>query len=370
MNAKFLRYLDKLAGFFIYAVLPPFGAFVRKKKFERKILVIKLWAIGETILALPAIKELKRLYRGYKIIALCTNYNRAVFDRCKYVDGVISFSPFGILKALESARKENFEIVVDFEPYTKISSAVAFLSGAKTRVGFSSRKLLYTRFAEPERIHAVKNFVNLAKLLGNVKYPKELVKLSLDAKDRKAGLEILRKNGIGKGGLKIGVHAGLGYSSAIRKWPGKKFALLCDKLAEKYGAKIVFVGSEKDRRLNESIISLMKFKTAEIYENVPTLAAVMENLDLFIANDSGPMHLAAAMGVPTIGLFGPNMPELYGPYGSRNIGIYKGPGEPYIRPFDGSFPESYRKEYDTDMIEVEDVMGAASRFLKRGSIRP
>jgi ADP-heptose:LPS heptosyltransferase len=96
--------------------------------------------------------------------------------------------------------------------------------------------------------------------------------------------------------------------------------------------------------------------------SLPRLAALLERVDLMISNDTGPMHLAAAMGTPTIGLFGPQLPQRFGPYPpSQNKAFYKGDGRAYINVHLGRFA---RCPHDLlNRIAAEEVFAAALELL-------
>lgn len=366
MIGKILRQLDKTLGYILYLLVYFLGNIIPKKSGNKNILVIKLWAIGESVLVLPSLRELKKLYPDHKIFVLCTDYNKSVFENCEYVDDIISFNISNFFGILSKVRKHNFYMSIDFEPYTKFSSVMSYLSGSRIRLGFSNRKLLYTKSVTPKKIHAVENYINLISLIKKIKYPNKLVKLIVNKKS-----VVKAKNIIGNNKkIKIGIHAGLGSSSSVRGWDWENFAYVANKLYKKYNADIFIFGTSKELQINSKIISKLEFKPKQVYENLSTVIAVLEKLDLFIANDSGPMHIAASMGVPTIGIFGPNMPKLYGPYGKRNIGLYKGPNNPCIKPFEGKFPEKCSVEYDINKIEPEEVVNVSVKILKRARIRP
>ena len=92
----------------------------------------------------------------------------------------------------------------------------------------------------------------------------------------------------------------------------------------------------------------------------------MKELTLFISNDTGPMHIAAAQGTPTIGLFGPNLPTRFAPFGPDNIALYeKTPCSPCINVHKGSFPDCFNPEKGLCMkqIRVEQVCAAATQLL-------
>ncbi len=348
--SRCLRLLDKVVGTILYNILP---VFCKKTSRGKHILVIKLWALGESVLTLPAIAMLKRIYPKKRIIVFCTKNNKDIFIGQKFIDEVFvfDFKPRSILRFMN---RKDIGISIDFEPFTNFSSVISYLSGAKMRIGFSNRKKLYTHAVEPqEDLHAVKNFVNLIRVIKNVPYPKKLVKLAFTKNDEQRIKEILK--GL-KSKMLIGIHAGSAGSSISRRWPEEKWAKLCDNLIQKYKAEIILVGQGSDSTINKKIVKIVKNKNHVLDLSgkikLKELFAVMKKLDLFIGNDSGPMHIAAAMGVPTIGLFGPNLPERYGPYGKQCIGIYKGSGKPSVMPFRGIFSDNS----EINKIKVRDVL--------------
>lgn len=367
MENKILRFSDKIIGSILYGFFYIVCKLSKPKKRGNNILAIKLWAIGESVLVLPALKTIKAEGKG-RLFVLVTKQNMHVFRNLDFIDGVIklNLNPVKMFKISRKLKKRGIGMCIDFEPYTKFSAVMAYLSGAKTRIGFGNRPKLYTKIIQAdENIHAVKNFINLANglpsLSRKIKYPEKLVPLKYSKEDEKCVTEKLKEHGIGKKDMLIGMHAGSASSSLSRRWSEEKFAELCNKLIDKYDAKIILVGSESESVINKSIINMtgngniLNF-AGEI--NLKELFALMKKLKLFVANDSGPMHIAAAMGTPTIGLFGPNLPEHYGPYGKRHIGLYKGNGIPSVRPFRGIFGENQ----EIDKIRVADVLESVKKI--------
>ncbi|MEM7819775.1 MAG: glycosyltransferase family 9 protein [Candidatus Aenigmatarchaeota archaeon] len=366
MDGKFLRFIDRIFGVLLYIIFS-----IMYKKHESRItgknvLAIKLWALGESVLILPALNILRKC--GYKISVIATKQNKTIFEGLNFIDEIIilNLNPFEFFKTIKKIRGKRFDICIDFEPYTKFSSVLSLLSNAKMRIGFSNRSKLYTNIVEPnEDIHAVKNFINLISVLHRASYPKKLVELKFTKQDKNRIKSIMKEYMIKKSNILIGVHAGSASSSISRRWSEYKFAELCDKLIENYNANIILIGGKNEKKINDKIISITKNKDKIIDFSgklkLKELFALMKYFDLFIANDSGPMHISAAMGVKTIGLFGPNLPERYGPYGNKNIGLYKGNGIPAIRPFKGIFSENN----EINKIEVEDVIRAVNILLKK-----
>ena len=366
MQGGFLRLLDGTVGRLFYGLSWMFTLLPKSR--EKRILAIKFWALGDTLDMLPALAAIRKGMRDRELYVLCTKNNAAVFELSGLADRVIALdygNPASIIKTALTLVK-GFSICLDFEPFTYISASFSALTRAPRRIGFSNRKLLYTESARPQKMHAVHNFMNLARFLVHADDPKALVRLKVSRKARSRATALLPK------GELIGIHAGSSSSSKIRRWNEKNFAKLADYLATKHNAAIAIVGGKLDAKAAANVENMMKNKPINLAGKIDleTLAACMEKMSLFVANDSGPMHLASAMGVPTIGLFGPNKPELYGPYGRECIGLYKGPKEPYIRPFEAQFPEKYKPEYDVNKITVQEVITAAARILGHGNSRP
>jgi len=368
MQGGLLRLLDATLGrmiyyaFFLLCPLAP-------KTCKGDILAIKLWAMGDSIDALPAMQALKKALPGRRLAVLCTKNNEAVFRLSGIADYLIIMdykNPVSAAQTFALLAKKGFSVCADFEPFAYVSAALAFASRAKTRLGFSNRKLLYTKIADPQKIHVVENFMNLPRLLAPAPSIRTLLRLYVSRNARAKAKRLLP---VGK---LIGLHPGSSSSSKIRRWDERNFANLADSLACKHRATVVITGGRHDMKAAVSVEGMMKTNPVNLAGriDIETLAACMEKMSLFIANDSGPMHLAAAMGVPTVGLFGPNKPELYGPYGPRCIGLYKGPQEPYIKPFKAEFPEKYMPEYDVNNITVKEALKASENLLARGNTRP
>jgi heptosyltransferase-2 len=364
MNGKLLRFADKVAGSLLYGIYGSFSNKYAQKPGDQNVLAIKLWALGESVLILPALRSLSD--NGYRISVIVTKQNKAIFEGLDFIDEVIVLK-LGLLKlrkAVKIVKNLNFDTCIDFEPYTKFSAVLSYLSGAKMRIGFNNRPKLYTNVVKPiENMHAVKNFVNLINVLEKVSYPEKLEPLYFSKADENSMSAVLKRCGAKITETMIGIHAGSASSSLSRRWSEERFAKLCDKIIEKYNAKIFLVGSQNEEDINQRIISMMRHKEGAINLagklSLKQFFALCKKFDLFIANDSGPMHIAAAMGVKTIGLFGPNLPERYGPYGKKCMGLYKGNGIPAIMPFQGKFSENN----EMSKIKVDDVLGAVEKLL-------
>ncbi|MFC1769003.1 glycosyltransferase family 9 protein [Nanoarchaeota archaeon] len=353
MKVQVVRFLDRYFGGLLCIIL---GLFPRKRDSEGKsILCVQLWGIGESILTLPAISELK------KVKVLVTERNKDVFNGYFDVE-VIKTDPLSVFKFILKNRNK-YDIVIDFEEYLNVSSIISYFVG-KRRIGFSHalRSRLYTDKVDyNDKQHCSQTFMDLMKPLGIEKEVKKLLPLKYG--DRRVVDQFFDEVKIEKGDYLVGMSSGLAESAKSRMWPLDRVAKVADYLIEKKNAKIVFIGSKEEKKLHDSIISKMKgdaINTCGKFNLIQTFDLI-ERMSLFIGNDSGPMHIGAAMGTKTIGLFGPNLPIRFGPVGGT--GIYKGElcmYSPCINVHKGEVPNCYYKgeQYQKCMknISVDDVL--------------
>lgn len=379
MGIKAIKLMDKIVGAplcYVLGLLKIPWAFRKPKR----ILVIQLWGIGETILTLPALEELRRMYPEAKIEALTTERNAGVYRDNPHVDRVhsIQTSMRGIMGFARKNVKA-FSLVIDMEEYLNVSALIAYMVGMY-RVGFShgARSMIYHRkVLYNDKQHVVQTFLDLARSLGGAKNHDSLEKLKFSAADRRKVDALLRKNKVGKKDRVIGIAPGTAESAPCRMWPLERVAELADHLIAQREAKVLLIGTKAESGLVNQIIGKMEHKGSAIdltgKVDLKGLFCLVTRCRLFIGNDSGGMHVAAAQGVPTIGLFGPNLPQRFGPYGKGSVGIYKGEiceFSPCINVHLGEVPDCLypraSKDYQKCMksISVGEVISEAERMLK------
>lgn len=297
----------------------------------KKILVVQLWGIGETILTLPAMEALRKKFPNAQIDVLATSRNKDVYYNNGNIDNIvkISLNPFSILNFTAKNIKK-YDLAIDMEEYLNISAIISFFSGKKA-VGYSHgpRARLYTNKARyNDKQHAVQTFLDLIRLLGVNFDADNLPKLNFSKNDKNAVDKFFKGNGVKNNDFIVCVAPGAAESAKARMWPYERYAELCDEIISRHNAKIVFVGALKETDLIKNLLNAAENKNKMINSagklTLNQLFCLIGKCKLFIGNDAGPMHAAAAQGIKTIGLFGPNLPIRFGPYGKGNIGLYKG----------------------------------------------
>ena len=376
-NIALQRVIDKYVG---GALCLGYGMLHDKKPLDKKdvkeILVVRLWTLGETILTLPMIERLRKEYPHAKITVLARNNNKEIFKFVDFIDDILLFENEN-LRILWGMRG-HFDLAIDTEPYLRVSGLLArFLS--KKQIGFDHgvRGRIYSnRIHYDDRKHVVELFCDLLKPLGISYKPEKLVRLKSSDISRK--IENMTGKSLDDINI-VGMHASTAASAKYRAWPTDNFVKLIDMLVTRIpNTVVVLTGTPAEHKLNEDIIKRCSCDHKKVFNlagmlNFSEFIGLFDCLNLFISNDTGPMHLASAQNCKTIGLFGPNLPLRFGPYpidGVQNSTIYHGekvPCSPCINVHTGQFKKCRRMKNGTGecmcLIEPEEVLGFAKRMI-------
>jgi heptosyltransferase-2 len=374
-SVNLIKFLDRYIGFLSCLILSLNKLFPKKNIETKSILLIQLWGLGESILTLPAIKTLREKYPKSKIDILVTDRNKDIYFNNKNLDNirVISLNPFAI-KWFMSKNFRTYDLVIDMEEYLNISSIIAFSLG-KNRIGYAHgvRSLLYTKTVPyNDKQHVVYTFLDLLKPLGIKKTVDKLPQLNYSRIDKKNVDRLLKKYNINKKNLLVGFGVGAAESAKSRMWPKERFADIANQLIKKYNAKIILIGNKGEKNYIDDLQDLIEnrnnsFNTAGLI-NVREMFYLIGKCKLFIGNDSGPMHVAAAQGVKTIGLFGCNLPVRFAPFGKKNHSIYKKNNQKAcINVHKGQVGECRHgiENACVKKIQVDDVMNVVNKIIKK-----
>jgi len=374
-----IKLIDKYLGSAICNILGLFCQNKIKKINCDKILIVQLWSIGETILTLPAIDALRKKFPDAQIDVLATIRNRDVFFNNENLDSVrlTKLNPFSILLFILKNFKK-YDLAVDMEEYLNISAILSFFAG-KNIAGYShgARSKLYDyKVKYNDRQHAVQTFLDLARAVDADYDADKLPKLNYSKSDRNKVNKLLKDNKIKNNDFLVCVAPGAAESAKARMWPYDRYAELCDEIISRHDVKIVFTGTPNESELVKAIQNRMEHKDKTMNAageiNLNQLFYLISRCSLFIGNDSGPMHIAAAQGIKTLGLFGPNLPVRFGPYGKGNIGLYKGYNcqfSPCINVHKGQVPDCLYPKNSNDYqkcmknISVDDALKEVEKLV-------
>ena len=304
----------------------------------KKFLIINPFGLGDVLFTTPALSAIKKSYPdafiGYwcnerveellrnnpdinKIFALSRGDLKRIYNESR-IKGICKF-----LKLLRDIKKERFDISLDFSSEHRYS-LISKLLGIKKRVGFNYKNR--GRFLT-ERIdingyiskHVVEYYLDLLKPL-DIAPKKRCLVLGISDTARMRIKNKISRFGIKDTDLLIGIAAGAGASwgkdASIKHWPAIKFAQLADSLCKDFGAKILILGDDSERPIADIIANTMVSKPVDLVgkTSLEEFCAVISNLKVLVTNDGGPLHIAVALGVKTVSIFGPVDDLVYGPY--------------------------------------------------------
>jgi len=287
---------------------------------QKRILVIKLSAVGDVILSIPSIRALRTQYPEAWIAVLVGRKSRKIIRNCPYVNDTIVYEEAAgknrlsaLFKMARVLFKENFDIVIDFQN-NKISHCLAFLSGARVRAGHPNRKwsfLLNKKTKTPSNtvISPLDHQFQVLKLLGFEPADKHLELWSEPWEDEKVK-EFLDSKWLSPSQTLVGINPGSSLRWPTKQWPIENFAKICDELAKR-NIRVVLTGSPEDAARTEELLRLTRNKPINAVgkTSITELIALIRRCHVFISSDSAPMHVAASVDAPLIAIFGPTDPK-------------------------------------------------------------
>lgn len=348
-----LQSADKLLGFAACVLAQPFRLgrrlvpFVNRDGEPPNILAIKFWGIGSLQLLTPAVATLREKHPGARLTLLTLAENAefarglSVFDEVLTVD-IRSHSWVAIgarlLQLVTRLRRAGFDHVYDFEFFTRFSSLVSLATGAAALHGFRSPSVWrggFHAWTVPfnRYWHVARNFRALAGGEdGSEVRPRDTAAFQVDQDTVERLEQQLALAGLAAGEPFAVVNPNAGRLSLERRWPQASFAALTRSLIEDDGLSVVLIGATGEMEYTAEVLQLAELgagnaRAVDLSGKLGQgeLCALLSGASVVVSNDSGPMHLAAALGAPTIGLFGPETPLMYRPLGHAVRVLYEPP---------------------------------------------
>ena len=289
----------------------------------RRILIIKPSSLGDIIHALPALAALRDQFPSAHIAWLVKRQWAGVLERVDGLDRIWPVAPGlkGWLRSVPSLKAESFDLVIDLQGLFR-SGAMAWLTGSRTRIGFANGRegspFCYTqRVLVPMlETHAVDRYLLVAAAVGAVPKGVPEFRMRPAAADRQRIAELLRRVGLAPGAQWIAMNVSARWDT--KRWPPEHFAAVADALYNEGLGPVGLLGGPGDRAATEAVMSRMQTTPIDLtgQTSPELLPALLASASLLLTNDSGPMHIAAAMGTPVVALFGPTSSTRTGPYGS------------------------------------------------------
>jgi len=332
----------------------------------KNILIIKPSSLGDIVLALPALSALRKNYPDAKIswlvrtefAPLLKNHpdltETILFDRNFLAKAWYNLRAFrSLLSLIGRLRRDSFDAVIDLQGLFRTAS-LGWLSGCKRRFGMSNARefahIFYTHKVTQNQdcIHLVDYYLKIIQAAGAPDIGVRFVLPEDSAAAADSVSQLLAEHNITPGNYVVFVP---GSAHSDKCWPTERFATLADKISQKFGLPIIAVGtaSENDtieKLKNKADTPISNFAGAT---NLGELVALLRAARLVISNDTGPGHIAAALGTPLVMIFSWSNPARIAPYGRSECMVAR---EPYRR---GPKIKSYDSRHNVSAITVDEV---------------
>jgi lipopolysaccharide heptosyltransferase I len=328
---------------------------------DERFLVVRLGSLGDIVHTLPAAAALHDSFPGARIDWVVEDKWAAVLDGNPDLSGVIALEPSSwtaLRSCVRRLRAARYTCAIDFQGLYK-SAVLSFFSGAARRVGFDRRvareagaAFFYTHRAAPTARHKVEQNLGLAETAGAhrsaCRFPLRVPAQSAADVARRLAASSLREFFV--------VSPGGGWRSKC--WPPERYGQLCRELERRYGWRSVVNFGPGERGLAEAVCrAAAPAAPVLLAPDVAQFMALLACAKLVVAGDTGPLHLAVALGTPVVGLYGPTDPERNGPFCAADIVVRN------ASPDETTYKRG--SEYSAAMlsISVEQVVSAVERRL-------
>ncbi|MBN2060486.1 MAG: glycosyltransferase family 9 protein [Deltaproteobacteria bacterium] len=346
---------------------------------NKKILIIKLRYIGDTLSVIPVVENLKRSVPGVSIDVMVhkgtedvVRFHPAIsrlwiYDRKRATKNIVS-SILYHSKLIKNIRSESYYAVIDFTLGDR-AAFISFMTGAELRITYSDSSRLshilmnHIILSDPLKRHIVDRQLESLKAMG-IKDMKREMSIHIPESVEKDIDGIFDEAKLKNGFMHIAIHPGA--RGRLRRWKSGRFADIALRLKEAFSANIILIGGPDEAEIVDSVEKEMGV-TADLRSTSLSLlhmAALFRRCSLFLGNDSAPGHIAAAVGCPTLSIFGPTFPHIWRPVHPNGEIIFK------------NFPccgcrqrECIKPERNCmDSIEVDEVWEKAE-FMVRNALR-
>ena len=285
----------------------------------RRILVSLLSPIGDTLLATPALSALRRRYPNASLTVIVSASNAGILEGNPDVTNQI-LVPQGtgptLLRFARAVRaiktqREKFDLVVSLSAASTFVTFVTGLASKQYKLPMPPLWWLVGGHSSAFRArHTIDQYLlTIAPLVEPPTSDDERVpRLFLTLQDRSAARRLLRTHGLAPTKLLIAMHVGGDGFNGRKRWAPKRFAEVANALIERFDAHVLLIGGKVDEPLAERTAALIPHGATVLAGSTPlkVTAALIEEATLFVGNDSAPLHMAAAVGTPAVGIFGPS----------------------------------------------------------------
>jgi heptosyltransferase-2 len=298
-----------------------------------KILIRATNWVGDAIMALPALRAVRKRFPEAEIAIVGRPYVADIYRDQEICDHLIAYDPSGLHKGFSGRERLAAELRAQtFGVALLLQNAfdaawLAWRANIPERIGYArdARSFLLTKAVPLPRhgeipAHEKFYYLELLRRAGwlDVVHDESFIGLHVPAEKRRSADEFLYKSGVRHGVLRIAIAAGASYGSA-KCWPPPRFAEVANRLQSETDADVILFGTAAEANVSTAISAELRRAPIDLAGKtaIADLSALLSQCHLFIGNDSGAMHVAAAVGLPIVGVFGPTDPNGTAPVTTR-----------------------------------------------------
>lgn len=307
----------------------------------QRILIVKMSSIGDVVHGLPLLRALRQhspsAFIGWVVDRRC----KGILENNHSIDRLFVFererwgkpsrfvqTPFEFWGMVRSIRIHRFQLALDLQGLFR-SGLITYLSGAPIRMGFANAREMSSIFynlkvevPEERKLHAVDRYMIMGRKLG-IESPAISCTIETSRQDMERVESFLAGEGVQPYHRIVLINPWARWES--KRWPLEKFALLADMVNCEADTRVVVTGARSDLPGFMRMASMVRTRVASMVGmlSLSELTYLMKRANILITNDSGPMHIAAAVGTTVVAVFGPTDPRLCGPYGDGNVVVKK-----------------------------------------------
>ena len=297
-----------------------------------RVLVIKLAAMGDTIILIPVLRELRRAYPDIKIDWLVSPVNETIAATVPYIDQIITWRVSSALSAfsvLRTIRKNKYDAVIDFEQWSRATAIMTFFSGSAVRLGFQTKGQAksgaYTHILQKKfHQHEIEDFYDLCRILGPLEHSLHLELWDTQKGDKELNLLAPTICDQDKKPLIVILHPGCGADGLPREWPLKSYMALGSWILSSFPAHLLLTGGPEETSKTFILQQYFKDSCINLAGKLSWLGIIslVKKSDLVISGNTGIMHIAAAFRKYQVALHGPTNPLLWGPLNQNAVVIH------------------------------------------------
>ena len=352
----------------------------------RRILATKFLGLGSILLATPLLRRLAEAHPGARITFLTLEPNAELVRRLDHVDDIVIVPRSGLFRLLLSVprmllalRRERFDLAIDLEFYSRLSNLVTWGSGARRRIGFFVRARwrgslltdpVYFNPTLPysEAVLALLRPLDVAPPERRLPSPPRL-----SAAEQAAATTRLVTLGVPEEGTLVVVNVKASDLCVERRWPGDRYARLVERFDDEIATvdRFLFIGAPSETGAVQEVLEgispevLPHCLDLSGRTNLIELVVLLRRAALLVTNDSGPMHLAASLDLPTVSFFGPETPALYGPRGDNHLIFYTGHWcSPCLSVYNAKIAMCHGENECMRRIDIDSVVARTAVFCR------